>query len=1010
MIRNNFLFIAIFLFFVKAEGQMYNFKNYSVEDGIAQSQIYSIVQDYRGFLWFGSRGGGVTVFNGLQFKTLTEKDGLINNYIYSIKQDQNKQLWFATNNGISKYNGIKFQNYKIDNQNNIHVYQIAFDANHSIWLATSKGLYHFERNKFTSISKELKLSAQNVNAVYVASKNKIYYGDRYGLHLLTIEGKKLKVHHYSSDSRFMNNSITAIHQDKKGNLWLGTYGDGAYQFDGKRFKRFDYGQELYNTSVLNIYEDKEGLLWFATLDKGLLNYQVDNGNFNYLNESMGLSNNHVRCIIQDNIGNFWIGTSGGGVCNYFGKLFTTYDKNAGLGGSFIYSIYRDSKKRLWVGNSQKGVSFLKEGKFYNFNQQNGFLDVKVKAIVEDDEGAMYFGTEGKGLYRCIDSSFTALKQFKNCYVKALRKDKQGNIWVATAGNGIFKLQLEGKNWQLENFKVSTGLLSNRITCLSTDQKGNIWYGTENDGLGVMNIHGKSIKKWTIKRGMSSNSIRCVEIDAKNNVWVGTAGAGINKLNGDNLSQKPSVFDYKNGLTSTNIYLITFDALGHLLVGTEKGLDILTFRENGGVLKVKNFNKGDGFTGVETCQNAVYKDYDGSFWFGTINGLIQYQAKGQTKNTIPPIIQISNVKLYYESIADTKYRKFIGDWNSVDELNLPYTQNHITFDFFAVNLSNPQAVKYKWKLKGFDEKWSPASVDQSILYSNLNPGKYTFFVKASNEDGIWTKHAATIHFTIRSPFWYAWWFISIVSISSILGIYYIVKWRFNRIHLKTLEANKQLQLEKDVVELSQKALRLQMNPHFIFNALNSIQSQIGTGKDKEARYYLAKFSRLMRQILDNSRNENITLQEEINTLENYLLIEKFCNGDRFDYSITVPENFETDFIRIPPMLIQPFVENAIKHGLRDMDVSKKRGTIHIAFYEEEERMICEIVDNGIGRVKANENNAKSKETYHQSTALNVTQERLDLMKDESQNGSLEIIDLYENEEAIGTKVKIIIPNI
>ena len=217
----------------------------------------------------------------------------------------------------------------------------------------------------------------------------------------------------------------------------------------------------------------------------------------------------------------------------------------------------------------------------------------------------------------------------------------------------------------------------------------------------------------------------------------------------------------------------------------------------------------------------------------------------------------------------------------------------------------------------------------------------------------------------------------------------------------------MQLEKEVVELEQKALRLQMNPHFIFNALNSIQSQIGTDNEQAARYYLAKFSRLMRQILDNSRNSTITLEEEVNTLENYLLIEKFCNGDRFDYKITVDENIEKDYVKIPPMLLQPFIENAIKHGLKYIE--GKRGLIEVKFSEKNNLLECSVTDNGIGRVKAEELNKTSKETYHKSTALIVTQERLDLMKDGENIQSLEIIDLHdEHKNAIGTKVIIRIP--
>jgi LytS/YehU family sensor histidine kinase len=236
---------------------------------------------------------------------------------------------------------------------------------------------------------------------------------------------------------------------------------------------------------------------------------------------------------------------------------------------------------------------------------------------------------------------------------------------------------------------------------------------------------------------------------------------------------------------------------------------------------------------------------------------------------------------------------------------------------------------------------------------------------------------------------------------------VFRWRVNSIKRKSQEAQNKIQLEKEVMELEQKALRLQMSPHFIFNALNSIQSQIGTDNEQTARYYLAKFSRLMRQILDNSRNATISLEEEINTLENYLLIEKFCNGDRFDYKITLSDSLEKDYIKIPPMLLQPFIENSIKHGMKH--IQGKRGRIEVRFEEKNGLLECSVTDNGIGRKKAEEINKNSKETYHRSTALLVTQERLDLLKEGNDGKSLEIIDLYDEKgEPIGTMVLVRIP--
>ncbi len=611
------------------------------------------------------------------------------------------------------------------------------------------------------------------------------------------------------------------------------------------------------------------------------------------------------------------------------------------------------------------------------------------------------------MYVYNGTEFKALEGLTKKYIRAIEKDNTGNLWIATAGNGLYKLSFNKPKQKLQNFTTDDGLLHNRLTCLHCDKQGKIWYGTENNGIGFIVddvVQKKSISK---KEGLPSNTIRCITEDESGYLWAGTAGYGIASfpLYQGNLNVKS--YNHTDGLTSSNIYLITADKNNNLFVGTETGLDYIYLNKDRTPGKIKHYSKGEGFTGIETCQNSVLKEPDGTIWFGTINGLAKYNPENLVKNENEPVTSISDVKLFYESISNTAYKNFAGDWNNISHLELPYNQNHLTFDFLAINFSNPDAVKYQWKLEGFDKEWSPVSVNHSILYSNLNPGNYTFLVKACNEDGVWNKQPVTLQFHISPPIWQRWWFIILMVLIVSGAVFYIFNRQKNRIKANAAEQQRKLQLEKDVVELEQKALRLQMNPHFIFNALNSIQSQIGTDNEQAARYYLAKFSRLMRQILDNSRNTTITLEEEVNTLENYLLIEKFCNGDRFDYKITVDSTIEKDYVKIPPMLLQPFVENAIKHGLKYID--GKRGLIQVDFTEVDTILECSVTDNGIGRIKADELNKNSKETYHKSTALLVTQERLALLKYDTSIKSLEIIDLYdEYKNATGTKVIVRIP--
>lgn len=998
-----------------ARSQHYNFRNYSVKDGVAQSQVYSLLQDKRGFIWMGTRGGGLTSFDGQHFKTYTEKDGLVNNYVYALKEDRQGLLWIGTNNGLSRYNGREFTTLRPGGlKDPFWVMDFVFGQNDQVWIASNQGLYLFEKGVFTSIYASLSLEPSMVNCVLYDRKGRVWIGTGKGLfQVIPEQGKGFRMLSLGKNSHYMNNAITCLREDSQGNIWIGTYGDGAYVYNGKTFSRPDKKGELYRQTVLDIYFDRSDQVWFATLYNGAMQLDRQSNSFQSLEEKDGLSNNHVRSILQDNTGNYWFGTSGGGVCHYFGKQFTTFNTSSGLGGDFIYSIHRDREKRLWVGNSQKGLSCLTDSGFVQFDAGNGFIDTKVKAIGEDLSGRLFFGTDGKGLYIYEDGVFSLIDQMDRKYVRSIIRDLDGDMWVATAGHGIYRVHENNGALEFKNFTTEDGLLYNRITSLCVDKLNRVWYGTETNGLGFIakgKVHATRIRS---EQGLASNAIRSLCIDQRGFLWVGTAGSGLSRIPIYESIQGQAVeirnFSFAAGLNSANIYLMTIDQNQNLIVGTEAGLDHVMLDANGDFTSIKHYSKGDGFTGVETCQNAVFNDLDGTLWFGTINGLSHFNPASAVKNTHEPILHIQDVKLFYESLRNTSYKSAIGDWNQVEELSFPYNQNHLSFDFLAVNLSNSEGVRYQWKLAGFDQEWSPVTSEHQIVYSNISPGNYLFLVKSRNEDGVWNQKPVAIKIHIDQPYWMNWWFIALEVFVGALLLFLLIFWYTKRIRSQENEEKRKLQLEKNLVELEQKALRLQMNPHFIFNALNSIQALIGTGNEQQARYYLAKFSGLMRQILDNSRNAFISLEEEIKTLENYLMVEQFCNGNRFDYEISVGEGLETDYIKVPPMLIQPFIENAIKHGMRSTNQDEKTERSHIAvhFEEMEQSLCCTVTDNGIGRVRAQELKDQSMEKYHESTALVVTQERLELFN--TKGASLEIIDLYDDEKkACGTQVRIQIP--
>lgn len=1000
--------LLIFLHAIHAGAQQYNFRNYSVKEGVAQSQVYALLQDSRGYLWMGTRGGGITCFDGYRFTTYTKKQGLSSNYIYCIKENKDGKLLIGTNNGLSVYNGVKFENFGVrtGDTSQFSVLDIALGFSGELWLATNQGVYTLDKGLLKNISSLCSEKPMMINTILSGKSGEIWYGTVQGLCKITVKNSTYSNNRLYKKASMSTGSVNTIKLDLQGRLWMGTYNNGLFVLNKDSAKRIEDPQ-LNVQSVFDLYFDENGNVWIATLNKGIGLYNALAKTLQWIGENEGLSNNHVRCIARDKSGNFWFGTSGGGVCNYFGNRFTTYDKSSGLPGNFIYSLYKDSRNRLVIGNSDKGFSLLDSGRFHSYGQAQGFGDFKVKAISEDSKGRLLIGTEANGLYLFDQDTFIPIRTLEKKYIRAILNDQNGHIYVATAGTGIYILNASNPDSGHVQLQAINGLLSNRISSLHLDKTGKVWYGTENNGFSWIENKQASGSAFTISDGMPSNSIRCMTEDANGQLWIGTAGNGIAVMPLYQGKSGIQSFDYKDGLTSSNIYLLQFDEKNRLFAGSETGLDLIEFDKNNHIVQVKHFSKGEGFTGIETCQNSVCKESNGTIWFGTINGLIRYISTEKFKNLNEPVLNITNVKLFYEPLYKAGLSKFIGDWNTVKSLDLPYSKNHLTFDFLGINFNNPEAVSYRWKLEGFDQDWSPPSKQNTVTYSNLPFGNYVFNVISCNEEGIWNKTPKRIWISIHPPFWRKPW-VMIFSGLLISGMILLAfRWRINSIRKKAAETEEKLKLEKELIELEQKALRLQMNPHFIFNALNSIQSQIGTDNEQTARYYLAKFSRLMRQILDNSRSSTITLEEEINTLENYLLIEKFCNGDRFDYEIAVQDNLETDFIQIPPMLLQPFIENAIKHGLKD--ISNRKGFIKVEIKEQDNLLICSVEDNGIGREESEKQKKHSKETYHKSTALKVTRERLEVYRSKLNAEPLEIIDLKDDKgQATGTKVEIRIP--
>ena len=361
----------------------------------------------------------------------------------------------------------------------------------------------------------------------------------------------------------------------------------------------------------------------------------------------------------------------------------------------------------------------------------------------------------------------------------------------------------------------------------------------------------------------------------------------------------------------------------------------------------------------------------------------------------PNVVINQTQLFYRPLSELPQRHFVRDWEQpADTLVLTYQQNNLSFQMDAVHLTYPLDITYHHWLVGEERQWSPPTTNNRVSYSNLPPGEYRLRVKACVK-GEHCTEARTVTLIILEPYWMTNWFkISLVAAAFIILIaaFWLV---LRTVKRRAKERNNRLRLERDVLEIEQRALRLQMNPHFIFNTLNSIQGVIAREDNKTARRALAQFAKLMRTILQNSREENISLEEEFETLKQYLELAQFTHENCFTFGFEANDDLLA--CEVPPLILQPFVENAILHGL----VPKGGGEIWVSAYRRDDQLLLTVEDNGVGISAA----AAEPVQGHRSTGLEVTRERLMLFAGtNSEHASIEI----ENRESGGTRVILRLP--
>ncbi|MBL0330951.1 MAG: histidine kinase [Bacteroidetes bacterium] len=976
-IKQLLLYFFILLTFT-GEAQSTFFRNYSVEDGLPFINVSAIFQDRKGNLW-SSGYGGLSKFDGISFTNFAPKDGLLNHFVTTICEDNQGNLWVGSISGINKFDGKTFTGFTTKN-GLIHnsITSSLKDKAGNIWFGTEKGLSKLADGSFINFSKKDGLVGNFIKCLFQDKEGKIWIGTNDGISIF--DGKTFTS--ITTANGLLSNEISAITQDKQNNFWVGT-SNGICKISNNTFTTYTIEQGLTDNNVTSLLVDNKNTLWIGT-GKGLVKYT--NNQFTKYSIKRDQNSNLVSCLFEDFENNLWIGTYSG-LFKYRGNPFISYGIHDGLTNNFIFGITRDSKNNLWVGSQGGGLFKFDNGEFLQYNQENGLDANGVNMIYEISPGILWLATD-EGLRIYNGKTFTKGNDTSSVWsnvTNVIYKDSKNNLWIGATGK-IFKY--DGTNFTFYPLKGLTEKCN--VWTFVEDKKGTLWAGSYLGG--IFKLDGNTFVECTQQLGLKNDSYLASLIDKEGNLYFGALD-GLWMFNPNDMSQPAMNFSEKDGMSSDLVYSLTFGkSENEIWIGTNQGinkLDIARYKAT----KEKNiipFGKQEGFSGVECNGNGTFVDRDGAIWFGTVNGVIKYDPNEYIPNP------------FESKISITKYRLFYKDTLFTNNMHLHYDDNSITFNFSGICLTNPSKVKYSHILEGFETNWSPPSKDRFTNYSNLPPGTYTFKVISSNNEGVWNTVPATFTFTIDRPFWKTWIFIIASTSFFIIALILSIRLRIKRIKLRE---KRKTELNKKIANIESQALRAQMNPHFIFNTLSSIQHYISNNDTDAALKYLSKFAKLMRRIMDNSKQQMISVAEEINALELYLELETMRFDKKFIHTITVDKEIDLTYDRIPSMLIQPYVENAIIHGLLPM---QGNGKILISLEKQNDTILCTIEDNGIGREKSKEFK-KNRVQQHKSMGMSITQERLDILNSSlNSNINAEIVDLFENGKAAGTKVRLIIP--
>lgn len=811
-----------------------SFRHVSVEQGLSHGAVRDIMQDRQGFMWIATEDG-LNRYDGINLKVFRHEHGNPNSLSSSnfgkLIQDRDGIMWYGTwGGGLNRYDPITdtFTHFRFDPADSTSISQdrteaLFEDRFGDIWVGTpDRGLnrFHRETERFTRYRHDPddpgSLGSDAVKAIIESDDGRLWIATDAGLAVLDRSTETFEHFRHDPGDRTTLGSdlIRSLARDTSGALWVGTRGGGLNLFDPAtgRVRRFRHDPRdpttLSDDEIAHVFVDSRGTLWIGTYDEGVDRFDAETESFRHfrhdIRDRATLSNDRVEVIFEDRTGVLWFGTVGGGVdrIDLKPRKFVNYwhDPLASstLPHPTVRSIANAEADSLWVGTDGGGLSLLDEdGRVVRtFSPElgpDGRRGERVWAILPAGPDSVWIGTYGTGLVlmhrrggRTRFQHFAAQPGVDGALqdpdVKALARDRQGAIWVGTT-NGLYRVDGDESAVNFERFSHDAAdpnsLAGDYINALEVDGGGFLWVGTLH-GLDRLDPRTGQVRHFPADpsqdQGLSAPIITTIleSLAFPGTLWIGTEDGGLNRLDPDS----GVVAHYSVGatLSSNAISGMVEDRHGALWLSTSQGIS----RFDPTTESFTHYSIADGLVSHSFMPNASVRRPDGRIFFGGINGLASFVPDSVLANPFIPPVVLTSFRVFTEEI------KLEGPLQMAARVDLPHDRNFVAIDFAALDYSTPEKNRYTYRLFGVDPEWIDAGNRTFASYPALPPGHYTFWVRGSNNDGVWNHTGATIEIVVHPAWWSTWWFRTIALLMFSVTVVRVFQYRTKRIRERSLE--------------------------------------------------------------------------------------------------------------------------------------------------------------------------------------------------------------------------------